>query len=117
MPEIEEKRHVLPSNEVEKKIVDLWKEYLHVENISVYDNFFELGGDSILIVRVHKKLSTLFDKKISIIDMFKYTTIHELASFIGISQKILKEDSGIDERMQKQKSALIKQRKLIGEKA
>ena len=117
LPEIEEKRHVLPSNEVEKKIVDLWKEYLHVENISVYDNFFELGGDSILIVRVHKKLSTLFDKKISIIDMFKYTTIHELASFIGISQKILKEDSGIDERMQKKKSALIKQRKLIGEKA
>lgn len=38
---------VLPKTDIEKKLVDIWKDVLGNENIGTEDNFFELGGDSI----------------------------------------------------------------------
>ncbi|POR35063.1 Nonribosomal peptide synthetase [Tolypocladium paradoxum] len=44
----------LPSNDKERKLVDLWAELLSLEaeNISTDDNFFHTGGDSILAMRL-----------------------------------------------------------------
>ncbi|HSF43219.1 MAG TPA: amino acid adenylation domain-containing protein, partial [Thermoanaerobaculia bacterium] len=40
---------VEPRTPVERELVDIWKELLGMDRISIYDNFFELGGHSLLL--------------------------------------------------------------------
>ncbi|HKV37025.1 MAG TPA: phosphopantetheine-binding protein, partial [Pyrinomonadaceae bacterium] len=60
-----------------------WQEALGVDRIGVNDNFFDAGGHSLLMVQVHNKLSELFDKKISIVEMFAKPTISALAEYFS----------------------------------
>jgi amino acid adenylation domain-containing protein len=65
----------------EQLIADIWKELLHVENVGIYDNFFDVGGHSLLMTQVCGRLQKTFDKNISMVDMFKYPTISDLAKY------------------------------------
>ncbi|MDR4950997.1 amino acid adenylation domain-containing protein [Chryseobacterium sp. ES2] len=51
---------VLPNNETQFHLLDLWKNLLKIDKISVKDDFFELGGNSLsallLINRINKEL-------------------------------------------------------------
>jgi len=69
-------------NESEVALAEIWREILEVENIGRSDNFFDLGGHSLLVPRVHRRIKDHFDTEISIVDMFRYTTLAELATHI-----------------------------------
>ncbi|HKV34934.1 MAG TPA: amino acid adenylation domain-containing protein, partial [Pyrinomonadaceae bacterium] len=64
-----DENYIAPRNEIEATITGAWQEALGVDRIGVNDNFFDAGGHSLLMVQVHNKLSELFDKKISIVEM------------------------------------------------
>lgn len=68
-----------PSNEIEIKIAEIWKEFLQIEEVGVDDNFFELGGNSLLTTYVQQKLSQILPFKIEIVDLFQYPTTRSLA--------------------------------------
>jgi amino acid adenylation domain-containing protein len=72
-----------PGTEVERIITGVWSDVLDVNQPGVHDNFFDLGGDSLLITRVRSRLETLLEKQISIVDLFRYPTVHSLADFLG----------------------------------
>lgn len=55
---------------------------LPIEKISIYDNFFEIGGHSLLLAKVHSRLSKEKGFQIELIDMFKYPAINSLANYI-----------------------------------
>jgi len=74
--------YVMPQSEVERFIANVWQEMLVVDKVGIHDNFFELGGHSLLTVQIHHKLQKEFEKKLSVIDMFQYPTIHSLAQYI-----------------------------------
>jgi amino acid adenylation domain-containing protein len=98
-----------PQSEEEKKIYEVWTHSLGTERIDINDNFFDIGGHSLLLSQVHEQLKGLFDKKITIVDLFNYPTIKSLAEFI--SQK----DSGdtslsVFARARKQRQAFAKER-------
>ncbi|HXQ70500.1 MAG TPA: amino acid adenylation domain-containing protein [Pyrinomonadaceae bacterium] len=78
-----DENYVAPRNEIEATITRVWQEALGVERIGVNDNFFDAGGHSLLMVQVHNKLSDLFDKKISIVEMFAKPTISALAEYFS----------------------------------
>lgn len=78
-----DEHYVAPRNEIETTITRVWQEALGVERIGVNDNFFDAGGHSLLMVQVHNKLSDLFDKKISIAEMFAKPTISALAEYFS----------------------------------
>lgn len=42
---------VPPRDEIEARLVGIWKEVLGIDEISVHDDFFEIGGDSLLSIR------------------------------------------------------------------
>ncbi|OHT47049.1 non-ribosomal peptide synthetase [Flavobacterium tructae] len=71
-----------PGTDLERSITLIWQELLNLEKVGVNDLFFDIGGHSLnavsLISLLHKKLSI----KIEIKDIFKYSTIRSLASFI-----------------------------------
>jgi tyrocidine synthetase III len=89
---------VTPRNKFEKKIAEIWSEVLNIDNIGINDNFFDIGGHSLLIIRVHSEIEKEINKKIEVVDLFKYPTIASLSEFIncGNSDNII-----IDKAMQR----------------
>jgi len=71
-----------PRDNMEQRLAEIWAEALGLESVGVHDNFFDLGGHSLLIARVHHKLQTIFEAKITITEMFKYPTIRSLSDFL-----------------------------------
>ena len=73
---------VPPQNDLEQKITDLWQELLGVQVVGVHDSFFQLGGHSILAVQAHRRLCELTGQAIKITDLFRFTTIRQLATYL-----------------------------------
>ncbi|MCG8684922.1 MAG: AMP-binding protein, partial [Desulfobacterales bacterium] len=64
-------------------IADIWKEVLGISRVSLHDNFFDIGGHSLLMVSVFTRLKQAFETDISLVDLYKYTTVQSLADFLG----------------------------------
>lgn len=78
-------------SETELRIAAIWKEVLGFEEFDIYDNFFDIGGDSILITKVHTLIEKYYPDKVSVADLFSYTTISKLAQFISGENKEFKD--------------------------
>jgi acyl transferase domain-containing protein/acyl carrier protein len=52
--------YVAPTNELEKKITEIWQEILGIGEVGIYDNFYELGGDSLIATQLVSRLQTKF---------------------------------------------------------
>ncbi|MBN3958489.1 type I polyketide synthase, partial [Nostoc sp. NMS8] len=105
--------YVVPSNEIEQNLANIWQEILGIKNIGLYDNFFELGGDSLLIIQVRSKIMKIFDKNLSIAELFEYSTISKLAEYISgkqIEQPIFQQ---ADERAARKELAMQEKRQLM----
>jgi amino acid adenylation domain-containing protein len=78
-----------PQTEIEKTIAALWQELLRLEKVGINDNFFDLGGHSLLLTRVHSRLNEKIQnkKELTIVDLFRYPTIHSLAKYIEEDEK------------------------------
>lgn len=70
--------YVQPSNETEKRLVEIWEDVLGLENIGVTDNFFALGGDSLKVIRIVSRVNNEFGLGLEIADIFRRQTIREL---------------------------------------
>ncbi|PHG45629.1 hypothetical protein COI54_18720 [Bacillus wiedmannii] len=80
------------NNDYEEILVDVWKNVLGKEEISVLDDFFYLGGDSIKAIQV----SSILDERnlrMTITDIIKYRNIESLAKIISINDQVV--DQGI----------------------
>ena len=78
---------VAPRTEVEQTIAWIWQDLLQIEKVGLHDNFFDLGGHSLLLTQVHTKLQSTFNRKISMIDMFKYPSVNSLADFLSKEER------------------------------
>ena len=79
--------YVAPRSEVERTIASAWQEVLQLEKVGVNDNFFDLGGHSLLLLQLQSKLQEVLKRDVSLIDMFKYSTISSLAAHFSAEQK------------------------------
>jgi amino acid adenylation domain len=73
--------------ETEKIIASIWRDVLKTDNIGVNQNFFDVGGHSLLLAQVRSRLVKAFNKDISMMDLFRYPTIHTLSEFIEGGEK------------------------------
>ena len=94
----------------EQKVAGAWRQVLDADHIGLDDNFFDIGGNSQLLVSVHAKLQTLFNKKIPVAELFAYTTVRALSERLGGSAP----DSGAwnagQDQAQKQRAAFARAR-------
>lgn len=67
------------TNEVEKKLQDIWKDILGIDCIGINDNFFDIGGNSALLVRMHYKVMKEWHKEINVSNLFSNPTISKLS--------------------------------------
>lgn len=85
-PDIEIKRdYISPSNDVERRIIEVWQDILGIEKIGVQDNFFSLGGDSIKAIQVVSRLNQS-KIEISVKDIILYQTVAELSAGIELEE-------------------------------
>lgn len=71
--------YVAPSGDMELAVAALWEPLLGIERIGALDDVFELGSDSLLLVQFHKALASRFETDISVVDLYKYTNVKDLA--------------------------------------
>ena len=72
-----------PRNEVEEKLVEIWKDILEVDEIGIEDDFFELGGDSFKIQHLANDIAKQFKVNIKITDLFSLRKIINIAEYIN----------------------------------
>lgn len=80
---------VMPRQEYEKVIHDIWAEALSLEAIDITSNFFELGGHSLVAVRTLLDLEKQTGIKLPMSAMFEASTIEQLAQRISSVPKDL----------------------------
>ena len=68
----------IPRTIVEETLVDIWRQILKREQVSIHDNFFELGGDSIMCMQVIARARQV-NIQLTPKQLFQYQTIAELA--------------------------------------
>jgi amino acid adenylation domain-containing protein len=71
-----------PTGEIQQRIADVWHEVLRVDRVGADDNFFDLGGNSLLVARVHARLAEIEPSALSIVDMFQFPTVRQLANHL-----------------------------------
>ena len=79
-----------PSNKMEEKLVEIWKEVLGAEQVGIRDNFFELGGDSIKAIQVAAHLNNI-GLKLEIRDLLQNPTIKELGMLVEEASTVSQE--------------------------
>jgi amino acid adenylation domain-containing protein len=73
---------VAPSTDTECAIAGIWSEVLdlQVAELSVHDAFLDLGGNSLLLTRLHRKLTAAFPHRqhLQVVQLFEHQTIARL---------------------------------------
>ncbi|MGD2090341.1 MAG: AMP-binding protein [Candidatus Aminicenantes bacterium] len=80
--ELSEEEYEAPGNEVEQRILQIWKELLGFQRISVQDNFFNLNGDSITATQLISRLCDIYPVELSLKEFFEEPTISRMAEVV-----------------------------------
>jgi acyl carrier protein len=90
-------KFIPPTDELEIRIAEVWKEILKIDRIGVNHNFFDLGGHSLLLIEVAEILSKSLGRTISVIELFQYPTIASLTARLeGLPQEPVRSASQQD---------------------
>ncbi|BAY84406.1 barbamide biosynthesis protein BarG [Calothrix parasitica NIES-267] len=96
-----QKTFVAPKNSLEKTIAQVWQDILNLEKIGVNHNFFEIGGNSLLITKIYNKLKKVLPievESLSLVDLFKYSTIQSLSKHLSQLNQSSQISSSLEER-------------------
>lgn len=66
-------------SETERQVAALWREVLDLQAVGLDQSFFDVGGHSMLLIKLHEKLTAKFGDKIALIDLFRFTTVSSQA--------------------------------------
>lgn len=72
----------LPMDEVEKRLVEVWKRVLKFEMVGVNDSFFELGGDSLLAMQLLMEIEKDFLIRVPLTIISKASNIRQQAEIL-----------------------------------
>ena len=84
--EKEEVTIIPPRNDLDRTILEAWKEVLKLDTISIDQSIFDLGGDSLSIIAIQSVLYKN-DIHVEVQELFENPTIKELSDFIKSSAK------------------------------
>jgi acyl carrier protein len=76
------KSYKLPITDTEIRLLEIWKEVLAKEQISMDDNFFEIGGHSLLATQIATKIQANFNINLKLRSLFMNPSIEDLAAEI-----------------------------------
>jgi len=72
-----------PETATQRAIWNIWSELLDRKQFGIDDSFFELGGDSMLLMAVYQRLQQTLQTNMNSVDMFRFTSIRQLAEHLA----------------------------------
>jgi NAD(P)-dependent dehydrogenase (short-subunit alcohol dehydrogenase family)/acyl carrier protein len=66
----------------EEKIAQIWARELGLSEVNVFSSSFDLGGDSLIALRTATGLQQVLGTRVTIVDLFRFVTIAELAEHL-----------------------------------
>ena len=78
--------NVSPSNDIEKKLLEMVFEYAYDENFGVTDNLYSLGFTSLSLMKFNAGISESFNINLNIIELLNNPTIRFIGNLIGDSE-------------------------------
>ena len=103
--------YVPPSNDIEKVLVDLWKQLLGLDKVGIQDNFFDLGGHSLLVVQLHRHLKAAIDRPVPLTDLYRFTTIQALSDHLTSGGSRSEDPQATTDRAKRRREALQQRRR------
>lgn len=71
-----------PGDEIERRMADIWRDLLGLEEVGIDDNFFDLGGHSMLAVRLMAGIENRCGTHVPLACLFQRPTIKKLAELV-----------------------------------
>ena len=71
---------VLPRDEREHAIWDIWREVLGTRAFGVHESFFELGGNSLRMTQVLSRIQQRFDVELPLAELFEHASVAAMAA-------------------------------------
>lgn len=105
-----EQTYQAPSSEIEKTIVDIWRDVLKVDKVGIEDNFFELGGNSFLSILAATHMHEALGFDIPVTMLFQHPTVASLVRCLQPSGENQMASQAIAERALRRKTALSRKR-------
>jgi non-ribosomal peptide synthetase component F len=100
-----------PASDAEQTIAAIWQDVLGIAKVGRTSNFFDLGGHSLLLTRVHSQIRQVFSKDITMVDLFRFTTVRALAHHLAGQTDPSVADSSQEQR-EVRKDAIRRHRQL-----
>lgn len=72
----------VPTNDTERRLVELWEKLLHIKGIGIDDDYFDLGGSSLLTVSLFASIFQQFGRSLPLTTILSSSTVRELAKQI-----------------------------------
>lgn len=79
---IQEAKKGEPGTELERALVEIWREVLKVNEVGIRDDFLELGGHSLLAAKVISRAAAQFGVEVTARDFFENPTVEGMAKAI-----------------------------------
>lgn len=76
-----------PEDEIQERLISIWKDVLEIKKVGITDDFFELGGHSLKVTTLSSKIHKEFDVNIPLRDLFRHTTVKEHATLIQAEER------------------------------
>jgi amino acid adenylation domain-containing protein len=76
--------YVAPQNVVEKRVAEIWRELLGIDEIGINDDFFDLGGQSLSATQLASRINEQFKIAIPLRFIFEMPTVKEISALIEI---------------------------------
>ena len=76
------REYVPPRDDIERTLVDLWRDQLPVERIGRQDNFFELGGHSLSGMKLLAAIERVLEVRLPASALFRSPTLAEMAQAV-----------------------------------
>ncbi|WPB81916.1 amino acid adenylation domain-containing protein [Archangium violaceum] len=71
-----------PRNEIERQVMEIWRERLGIPDCGIHDNFLELGGNSLMAAQMLTRLRETFPVQLPLSDLFEAPTVAGVAARI-----------------------------------
>ena len=90
LPDFEAKKQriVLPRNGIDEILINILKDILNIDNISIEDSFFEIGGDSLSAINLSTKIYSKFNVQIFVKDIMEHSIIKDLSDLISSNKNV-----------------------------
>ncbi len=86
-PDRASRERAAPRDDFERRLLAIWQEQMHLDEIGIHDDYFDLGGISLVAAQIFERINTEFGVRLRLGTLIECPTIAQLAEVIREGRK------------------------------